>query len=337
MTDRPRKTHRIAALTRGLLRPSVRRVRSTVRPSVESLEGRALLTSVVGSVTMPYDGTLSAAIYDTQGHLVKSLLPGRDRDDGPEDQPDLGRHRPVRQARPEQPSSTSGGPPSARRAASTRAVSATRAPPPSAPTKANGGVDGVATDPSGNLYSVSWWEETHNELRKYDTDGSTLWEVPSVGGYGGIAADDQLASMSRSPRPSTAARTASTATRPSAGDPVNFSGTGTNYITVNTGRTDDGVDFDWEPLHGLAVDSDGPLRQRLPEQPGRRLRQEHRHAGRPVPGEPTARDRRAVRARRQHTRANSGSPTAATPSRSTPSRSRTAPTRSPPRATRSAT
>ena len=202
---------------------------------------------------MPYDGTLSAAVYDPQGHLVKSLLQGATEN--------MGQKVSLTWDGTDQ----SGNPVSNNieyqwRAAFSQAGGTYQGEvgnsgsPSFGIEKANGGADGVAVDHSGDFYSVSWWEETHNELRKYAADGSTLWEVPAVGGYGGITADPNSVyvaiSASQNGGEDRIYRYSS-----AAGDPVNFSGTGTNYITVNTGRTNDGVVFDWEPLHGMAVDS----------------------------------------------------------------------------------
>jgi FlgD Ig-like domain len=181
MTHSPRKRHRVADLARGLLRSTPRRTRGTTRPAVEALEGRALLASVVGSVTMPYDGTLSAAVYDGQGHLVKPIYQGVPEPMGQKvsltwDGTDQSGN-PVPnnvQYQWKAAFSRAGGVP--------QGSVGNSGSPSFGPTKANGGVDGVATDPSGNLYSISWWEEMHNELRKYGKDGSTLWEIPSVGG-----------------------------------------------------------------------------------------------------------------------------------------------------------
>src|SRR5690242_19552262 len=40
----------------------------------EPLEERVVLDSQIGSVVMPYDGYLSAAVYDPNGQLVRTLL-----------------------------------------------------------------------------------------------------------------------------------------------------------------------------------------------------------------------------------------------------------------------
>ena len=40
----------------------------------ESLEPRIVLDTQIGTVTMPYDGYLSAAIYDSDGQIVRTLL-----------------------------------------------------------------------------------------------------------------------------------------------------------------------------------------------------------------------------------------------------------------------
>jgi hypothetical protein len=41
---------------------------------VENLESRMPPNMQIGTVTMPYDGSLSAGVYDSQGHLVRTLL-----------------------------------------------------------------------------------------------------------------------------------------------------------------------------------------------------------------------------------------------------------------------
>jgi hypothetical protein len=45
------------------------------RPNhVESLESRLLFDAQIGTVTMPFNGALSAAVYNSDGLIVRTLL-----------------------------------------------------------------------------------------------------------------------------------------------------------------------------------------------------------------------------------------------------------------------
>ena len=56
------------------LTPANARETPVVGRAFEYLECRLPLDTQVGTVTMPYDGYLSAAVYDPTGQLVRTLI-----------------------------------------------------------------------------------------------------------------------------------------------------------------------------------------------------------------------------------------------------------------------
>ena len=70
--------------------------------------------------------------------------------------------------------------------------------PPYGATEANGRVQHLATDAQNNLYTVSAWEEAHQELRKLDANGKALWGTSFVDGVC-VATDGVAVFAARSP------------------------------------------------------------------------------------------------------------------------------------------
>ncbi|MBN1950853.1 MAG: hypothetical protein JW801_06590, partial [Bacteroidales bacterium] len=53
----------------------------------------------------------------------------------------------------------------------------------------NGNVDDIVFDSQGNCYTVSYWEEAHNEIRKLDSNWNVLWQQSLIGPHR-VAVDD---------------------------------------------------------------------------------------------------------------------------------------------------
>ena len=137
--------------------------------------------------------------------------------------------------------------------------------PPYGDTEANGRVQNLAVDSQNNLYTVSWWEEAHHELRKLDGNGKPLWGTSFVGGVA-IATDGEAVFASRSPAATRAKEKADEVHRFRAADgkPWPFAN-GSNVIAINSGKVDPRPAGQvlytpeqrrqWEAVRGLAVDS----------------------------------------------------------------------------------
>jgi parallel beta-helix repeat protein len=153
---------------------------------VQALEERALLTQI-GTVDMPFAGQLSAAIYDSSGQIVRTLM---------EDVPsagtvalnwdgynDAGIIQPAGQYQ--------------WRAIASQAQAVDdgevgdAGSPPYGVTENSSSATAVATDATGNVYEFSYYEETHHELRAWSPDGQALWATNFYGGGSALAIDGQ--------------------------------------------------------------------------------------------------------------------------------------------------
>lgn len=138
--------------------------------------------------------------------------------------------------------------------------------PPYGETEANGRVQQLATDAQNNLYTVSAWEEAHQELRKLDTSGKAVWGTSFVGGVC-VATDGTAVFAARSPDDSGAKEKGDEIHRYRASDgkPWPFeNGSKSNVITLNANKPNPrpmGQNLysaeqrrQWESVCGLAVD-----------------------------------------------------------------------------------
>ncbi|MDC0937267.1 FlgD immunoglobulin-like domain containing protein, partial [Pirellulales bacterium] len=139
------------------------------------------------TVAMPFDGTLSVAIYDETGQLVRIL-----REASPElagsvamgwdGRDDFGRVLPAGEYE--------------WRAVYSQAQAVDDgqvgdlADQPYGLTEHSNTVSAVAVDSAGNVYEASPYEEFHLELRKWDADGNAVWGFEFAGGEKAIAAND---------------------------------------------------------------------------------------------------------------------------------------------------
>ena len=204
--------------------------------ALDALESRLFLDSTIGVVSMPVTGLLSAAVYDSNGALVQSLLQTRASTMG------------------EQVSLVWDGKNAAgdvvpnNQTYQWRAIISTvkgvdegavgdSGNPSYGISESNGGVGGLAVDSSGDLYSSSWWEEPHKDLRKYrQSDGWTLWSNNFTGGYGGIATDGTSVYVAR------AWSQGGNEDRvyrfdAATGANLNYSGSGNSFLAINASRT----------------------------------------------------------------------------------------------------
>ncbi|WP_425442966.1 DUF7402 domain-containing protein [Stigmatella aurantiaca] len=130
-----------------------------------------------GSLEVPYDGYLSAAIYDARGRLVRTLKSREPVAKGPDrplywdGQDDFG------QALPEGPyqwkavvSQVSSRDDGSVGNTGNPSHGLTHAPHQAA---------ALAYDPDGSLYTASSWEESATELRRYKPNGTPDWALPA--------------------------------------------------------------------------------------------------------------------------------------------------------------
>lgn len=208
------------------------------------------------------NGTLSAAIYDAQGNLLRTLLRALPTHGGSQaiywdERDDAGNVLPP--GKYEWRAITS-----LARGVDEGSVGNTGHPPQGL-TAANAFVLGVAVDARDNLYTISWWEEAHMELRKYAADGTPLWGQSCVGGMA-IAADDRYVFVAMSPDSGSDPKNRQDTVRrfhAADGKPAPFAN-GANGIVVNANKTDPKRPgyakrtFDeqcrWEAIRGLALD-----------------------------------------------------------------------------------
>jgi len=153
-----------------------------------TLSARAAETEI-GTVTMPLDGNLSAAIYEPGGQIVRTLLsavPQTNRAsvklvwDGKDD---AGKPVPAGKYQWKSLASRAKG-------VDDGWIGELANPPYGELSEHGANVEGVAVDSEGNVYETSGWEEAHQELRVWSPEGKGLRYRNAQGGSG-LAVDEQ--------------------------------------------------------------------------------------------------------------------------------------------------
>jgi hypothetical protein len=204
----------------------------------------------IGTVQMPFDGFLSAGIYDNEGRLIRTLYAHEPRPKGPADLMWDGRDEAgnvVANGQWEWRALVS-------QVTSTHEQSiADAGDPATGLDEDNGFVQDLADDAEGNLYMASFWEEAHHEIRKVRPDGSSAWGVALVGSYS-ITTDGTHVFAARS---ATQHHWNSEIFRLDAqtGKPAPFPGKNTHIILVDTNDPKNFGTRDMDCLRGLATDS----------------------------------------------------------------------------------
>jgi hypothetical protein len=143
----------------------------------------------IGTVTMPLDGNLSAAIYEPGGQIVRTLLSAAPHTkdavvklvwDGKDD---AGKPVPAGTYRWKSLASRAKG-------VDDGWVGELANPPYGELSEHGAHVEAVAVDSAGNVYETSGWEEAHQELRAWSPDGKGL-RYRGAGGGQGLAVDEQ--------------------------------------------------------------------------------------------------------------------------------------------------
>lgn len=145
--------------------------------------------SLIGTVTMPLDGNLSAAIYEPGGQIVRTLLEAAPQAkdtvvklawDGKDD---TGKPAPAGKYLWKSLASQAKG-------VDDGWVGELANPPYGELSEQGANVEAVAVDSDGNIYETSGWEEAHQELRVWSPDGKGLRYRGAQGGQG-LAVDEQ--------------------------------------------------------------------------------------------------------------------------------------------------
>lgn len=195
---------------------------------------------VIGTVQMPFAGTLSAAVYNANGQIVRTLFEGTPQPAGPVDlrwdgTDDFGIPMPAGQYHWRTVISQ------------VQAVDDGQvgelANVPYGPGEHSQSVTSVAADAAGNVYESSYWEESHKELRKWDASGSAIWSVSFVGGGGALAVDDSYVYATRE----TGGQNRVERLRAADGTPAPWTGTSQGYLVINPTEA--------RGVFGLAVDA----------------------------------------------------------------------------------
>ncbi len=143
----------------------------------------------IGTVTMPLDGNLSAAIYEPGGQIVRTLLSAAPQTkdavvklvwDGKDD---AGKPAPAGKYLWKSLASRAKG-------VDDGWIGEMANPPYGELSEHGANVEAVAVDSDGNVYETSGWEEAHQELRVWSSDGKGLRYRGAQGGSG-IAVDDK--------------------------------------------------------------------------------------------------------------------------------------------------
>ena len=142
----------------------------------------------VATVVMPFDGVLSAAVYSSDGLIVRTLVDGKPTAAGPV----VLRWDGIREVGGEVPAATY----------EIRAIAhqasgiddgwiGEMADPPYGVGEHGHDINAVAVEPSGEVFETSGWEEAHQEIRRWSVDGKELASREAQGGQG-IALDDRF-------------------------------------------------------------------------------------------------------------------------------------------------
>jgi hypothetical protein len=159
---------------------------------VERLEGRSLFSGVavgsevIGTVTVDQATTLSAAVYDAHGQIVRTLLQAAPETGGRvnllwDGRDDYGHLLP---AGDYQWRAISGQP-----VASDDGQVGDGSDMPFGEAEQSNYVAAVAVDSAGNVYENSYYEEGHNDLRKWNALGEPVWGINVEGGGLAVAVD----------------------------------------------------------------------------------------------------------------------------------------------------
>lgn len=139
----------------------------------------SIANSTIGTVTMPFSGTISSAVYDPTGQIVRTLFMSEPKTAGRvllewDGKDNFGYVVPNGKY--------------SWRAIVTQAVGVDEGSvgegsiPTYGPGEFSHWVNGVALDDTNNLYCISYWEETHHDLRRWNADGTPGWSKNFLGG-----------------------------------------------------------------------------------------------------------------------------------------------------------
>jgi hypothetical protein len=218
------------------------------RFAFERLEDRALLSgtpTLIGTVDMPFDGNVSAAVYDSSGQFVRTLMEAEQHSAGSVNlEWDGTDYSGV--------AVLSGEYQFRAIVSQAQAVDdgqvGDMSPQPFGVTEHSAHAARVAVDAADAVYEGSYWEESLNDLRKWDSAGNAVWGV-DLNGIGALAVDDTYVYAARVDLSSGENRVERRLASTGAAAP--WSGLSAGHVLVNNSltKTDPGG------VLGLAVDS----------------------------------------------------------------------------------
>ena len=146
----------------------------------------------VAAIRVPFDGRLSVGIYDTDGRLIRTVLAAYPAGKGElkwfwDGKDNRGAEAPAGQYEWRAIAHNV-------RAVDDGSVGDTGTPP-YGKTQVSDSVCGLATDRTGDLYEISFWDESGHCMRKLKADGTADWVIPfyirnTAGGFGTAVATD---------------------------------------------------------------------------------------------------------------------------------------------------